>query len=86
MTLRQGLPLILVCLALTPTAVSADPQQDQTACMSDAVTICGQFIPNRELVAACLKSNRNRISVACRTSLTHFKPAKVSQATLSTDH
>jgi hypothetical protein len=48
MTLRQGLPLILVCLALTLTAASAYAQQDQTACMSDAFTVCGQFIPNRE--------------------------------------
>jgi len=86
MTLRQGLPLIFVCLALTLTAASAYAQQDQTACMSDAFTVCGQFIPNRERVAACLISNRNRISVACRTALTQFKPAAVSQATLSSNH
>jgi hypothetical protein len=85
MTLRQRLPLMF-CLALAHSAASADAQQDQTACMSDAVTVRGKFIPNRERVATCLISNCDRISVACRTGLTHFKPAKVSQATLSTNH
>jgi hypothetical protein len=85
MTLLRGL-VLLFCVALTPNRASADAQQDQTACLSDAVTVCGQYIPNRERVAACLLSNRNRISVACRSALTHFNPAKVSQATLTTDH
>ncbi len=66
------------CLALAPPAVRADAQEDQAACMSDAMTVCGQFIPDRERVAACLFSNRNRISVACRDALKRFNPRTAS--------
>jgi hypothetical protein len=51
----------------------ADPQQDQEACMQDAQTVCGQFIPDRERVAHCLMANNRKISPACRAALRHFK-------------
>jgi hypothetical protein len=73
MTVRILLVLGLFCLAQAPGAATADPQQDQDACMMDAQTICGQFIPDRERVAQCLMANRHRISPACRAALKHFK-------------
>jgi hypothetical protein len=66
--------LALLGLAYSPAAVWAD-ESGQTACMQDAISICGQFIPNREQVAACLISNRRHVSPACRSALTHFKTA-----------
>jgi hypothetical protein len=57
-----------------PVAARADAQQDQQACMNDAMTVCGQFIPDRERVAACLFTNRSRISEACRTAMKHYDP------------
>ena len=45
----------------------------QSACMSDAMTVCGRFIPDRERVAHCLMSNRAHVSVACRAALTHWR-------------
>jgi len=66
--------LALLGLAYSPAAVWAD-DSGQTACMQDAISICGQFIPNREHVAACLLSNRSHVSAACRSALTHFKTA-----------
>ena len=50
-----------------------DAQDDHYACMSDAMTVCGQYIPDRERVARCLMANRNRVSAACRVALKHFK-------------
>jgi len=47
-------------------------QQNQDACMADAMTICGQFVPDREKVAACLLSKKNRISLGCRMDLSHW--------------
>jgi hypothetical protein len=38
--------LAIFVTALSPSAVLAD---GQGACMQDAFSICGQFIPNREL-------------------------------------
>ena len=65
--------LFTVFLMSAPAAVMADPQQNQDACMMDATTICGQFIPDRERVAHCLMSNRSRITPACREAIKHFK-------------
>jgi hypothetical protein len=48
-------------------------QDDHYACMNDAMTVCGQFIPDRERVARCLMANRNRVSPACRVALKRFK-------------
>ena len=47
-------------------------QQNSDACMGDAMTLCGQFVPDRERVAACLLSNRHRVSLPCRTALSHW--------------
>lgn len=68
----------LAGLSLAPAAVRADEQQDRTACMSDAMIVCGQFIPDRDRVANCLLSNRNRISAACRDALKRFNPRTAS--------
>jgi hypothetical protein len=53
---------------------SPPARADDGACMQDAFSICGQFIPDRERVAACLLSHRKQVSVACRNSLAHFRP------------
>jgi hypothetical protein len=78
MKIHTAFALALFGLALTPAAVRADAQQDQQACMSDAMTVCGQFIPDRERVAACLISNRSHVSAACRSALAHFNPKTAS--------
>ena len=70
--------LVLFGLAVTPIAAEAGEQSDQLACVNDAMTICGQFIPDRERVASCLISNRSHVSAACRTALTHFDPRSAS--------
>jgi len=73
MNMRTFFALGLLCLMFAPIAAKADQQRDQDACMQDAQTVCGQFIPDRERVAHCLMANRSKISPACRTALKHFK-------------
>jgi hypothetical protein len=72
MLMRAGIVLAAI-LTFAPGAVRAETQQDQSACMMDAQTFCGQFIPDRERVARCLMSNSGRISGACRVALRSFK-------------
>ena len=73
-TLRTLPALAVFCLIVTGAAARADQQQDdQSACMMDAQTICKEFIPDRERVAHCLMANRARITRACRVALRHFK-------------
>jgi hypothetical protein len=64
--------LVFSALAFVPSASYADAQQDQNACVNDAMNICSQFIPDRSRVAGCLMSNRNRISPSCRAQLAHW--------------
>jgi len=84
MKTSSTLAIALLCIALSPLAVTAGTQEDQTACMNDAMTVCSQFIPDRERVAVCLISNRSRISEACRTTLRHFNQPVASRAKLTT--
>jgi hypothetical protein len=78
MKLGTTVALSLLCLTLAPLGARADEQSDQQACMGDAMSICGQFIPDRERVGACLVSNRSRISPACRAAVAHFNPKTAS--------
>ena len=73
MKFTAAIAFLLLGLAFAPISAKADDQQDQSACMIDAQTFCGQFIPDRERVAQCLMANRQRITPACRVALSHFK-------------
>jgi hypothetical protein len=70
---RNAAALALVCLVPQLAAIPAHAQDDHYACMNDAMTVCGQYIPDRERVARCLMANRSRVSSACRTALKRFK-------------
>ncbi len=78
MKLSTTIALSLLCLTLAPLGARADEQSDQSACMNDALTICGQFVPDRDKVGACLFSNRARISPACRTAMARYNPKTAS--------
>lgn len=71
--IQIAVALTAVALALAPLAVQAQ-QDGQKACMQDAFSFCGQFIPDRERVGACLFANQSRISQACRELVKNFTP------------
>ena len=62
---------VLFVVAFAPIASKAadDKQAGRKACMMDALTVCAKFIPDRERIANCLKSNSERISEPCRLLL-----------------
>ncbi len=74
------------CVAFASAPASAGAQEDQQACMNDALTVCSQFVPDRDRVAGCLISNRSRISPACRMALTQFNPRMASTAKSAAGH
>ena len=78
--MRILIALAFICLAFAPVTANATEQDDQAACMNDAMTVCGQFIPDRERVGACLVANRSRISVACRAAVARFNQSTASRA------
>jgi hypothetical protein len=84
MKLSTTLGLVLLCVTSPPIVATAGAQENQQSCMNDAITVCAQFIPDRERVASCLISNRGRISEACRMALTHYNQPMASPARLTT--
>jgi hypothetical protein len=84
-TKTAALAVGLFGLALTPIAATAGAQEDRDACISDALTVCGQFIPDRNRIESCLYANRSRISQACQAVLARNQPAVVP-ATLTDAH
>jgi hypothetical protein len=78
MKISTIIALSALCLAFAPLGAKADEQSDQQACMNDALTICGQFVPDRDKVGACLYSNRSRISPACRTAMQRYNAKTAS--------
>lgn len=69
--------LALALLTVAPGGAMAASQEEQNACMNDAFNVCGNAIPDRDKVAACLAANLNRISSACRTVMLRYqKPSK----------
>jgi hypothetical protein len=79
MKISTIIALSALCLTLAPFGARADEQSDQQACMNDAMTICGQYIPDRERVGACLHANQTRISPACRVAIQRFNPKTASR-------
>lgn len=74
MKISTLLALALLGLVLAPVAGNADDdQQGRKACMYDALTVCAQFIPDRERIADCPISNRQRLSEPCRLLLVHTR-------------
>lgn len=47
-------------------AMAEDPR---VACRADAEKLCAQAIGNRDQVAACLKSNKDKLSDACKQAI-----------------
>ena len=87
--MRIQVALAVAFLVLAPVAASAAESPDeQNACMSDAFSVCGHAIPDRNRVAACLAQNLNRISAPCRTVMLRYSksaPVTATRARLSTD-
>jgi hypothetical protein len=72
--MKISIALAATFVVLAPIAVSAHTQEEQEACMNDAFQFCGDAIPDRGRVAACLAAKKAQISVACRTVMARYAP------------
>jgi hypothetical protein len=79
--MKSHFALALAFAAFVPVAALAQSQDEQQACMNDAFTVCGNAIPDRDRVAACLAQNINRISAPCRAVMARYsRPGTSSSA------
>jgi hypothetical protein len=50
--------------------VPPEPTASQTAaCTEDAFRLCGEFMPDREMVKACMVKKRHLLSPTCKESI-----------------
>jgi hypothetical protein len=71
-----GLAVVLglgLLLAPVPAAAQGMPQgtpEQRAACESDAMRLCGQFVPDVQRITACMQQNRRYLSPRCRAVFT----------------
>ncbi len=62
-----GLALVVVFLgAQTSTPAAAYTPDQQAACESDAMRLCGQYVPDIRSITACMRRNCRFASARCR--------------------
>ncbi len=76
-TIQIAVALTAAAVLFAPIAAQAEVDGQQ-ACMQDAFTFCGQFIPDRDRVGACLFANKTRISPLCREAMKRYTPRTAS--------
>jgi len=64
--MKKALFLAIVLAAASGGALAEDAR---TACRADAQKLCASAIGNREQVAACLKTNKDKLSDGCKQAL-----------------
>ena len=60
-----GLSLALAVLVQPGTGFAYTPEQQQ-ACTPDAMSLCGEFVPNVDAITACMIRKKSQLSPQCR--------------------
>jgi hypothetical protein len=69
-TLSLATTGLMIGLGLTSFAAAQNMTPEQ-ACTGDAQRLCGEFIPDRTKVGACLRRNVRSLSTDCRAFFVH---------------
>jgi hypothetical protein len=80
-----AMALLAVTLACAPAqAQSSADQEGQQACGNDAFSLCGDAIPDRGRIEACLRRKYSRVSKDCKVYMASF--GKTHRAAQSERH
>ncbi|WP_234683682.1 hypothetical protein [Bradyrhizobium monzae] len=60
-----GLSLALAVLVQPGTGFAYTPEQQQ-ACTPDAMSLCGEFVPDVDAITACMIRKKSQLSPQCR--------------------
>jgi hypothetical protein len=63
----SGFTVSLAASGPTPALAEQGTEQQREACTPDVFRLCGQFIPDGERIATCLRNSGPRLSPACYT-------------------
>jgi hypothetical protein len=65
-TPAAALACAMATLSISAPAGAQGTASERSACMGDALSFCGAFVPDVDRITACLKQNVSRLSPACR--------------------
>jgi hypothetical protein len=63
---------LAVTLICAPAQAQSADQAGQQACGNDAFSLCGDAIPDRGRIEACLRRNYSRVSKGCKVYMASF--------------
>jgi len=49
-------------------AAQGDPRQ---VCQNDALSLCGEFVPDERKITACMMRKHRQVSAECRAAMAH---------------
>ncbi|MGY2046829.1 hypothetical protein [Methylobacterium sp. JK268] len=75
-SIAAGAALCVLALATPALAQNRGTPEQQQACTPDAMTLCGEFIPDPGRVRACLLGRRANLSPACRAAIAPSLPER----------
>jgi hypothetical protein len=64
--------VVAVLIAVFCTSAIAQDQDEQQACTSDVLALCGEAIPDRDRITICLRKRWNEVGHECRTVLASY--------------
>jgi hypothetical protein len=64
--------LAAMMVALFFTGAIAQEQDEQQACQGDVFALCGEAVPDRGLITACLRKRWSEVSHECRSVLANY--------------
>jgi hypothetical protein len=64
--------LMLATLPVKAIAQTQEDQEAQQACQDDVFALCGEQVPDRDRIEACLRQKWHQVSRACRTVMVNY--------------
>ena len=53
-------------------SAKAQTQEEQQSCMDDVYALCGQDVPDRDRITACLRKRWREVSADCRSVMANY--------------
>jgi len=66
-----AIPAVMLAAFFFTTAI-AQEQDEQMACQNDVFALCGEAIPDRNRITACLRKRWSEVSHECRLVLANY--------------
>lgn len=65
---------------------AGDMQQAQQLCSNDVFRLCGNAVPDRGRIEACLRRNFRQVSAPCRNFMAHYAARQHGRVVSSRHH